>query len=94
MARTARIREKPLGGFRTHSRDLGEQKIEKFSKKSIFPLYGRKVPQKKIFFYFFQFFPDFLGLIQSLGKKMSVTTSFRAKFQKFEIFDRFLGLYR
>ena len=37
MARTARIPEKPLGGFRTHSRDLGEQKIEKFSKKSIFP---------------------------------------------------------
>ena len=37
MVRAARIREKPLEGFRTHSRDLGEQKIEKFSKKSIVP---------------------------------------------------------
>ena len=37
MARTARIRVRPLEGFRTHGRDLGKQKIEKFSKKIIFP---------------------------------------------------------
>ena len=92
MVRTARIREKPLEGFRTQSRDLGEQKIENFWKNQNFHIMVKKCPRKN--FLFFQFFPDFLGLIQSLGKIMSVTANFRAKFQKFEIFDGFWGLYR
>ena len=53
----------------------------------------KKCPRKN-FFIFFNFFRIFLGLIQSLGKKMSVTANFWAKFQKFEILDRFWGLYR